>query len=445
MTYDAGGTVDGGGGQKAGLLPSRGGKVARSGAIYQEISRCRLCASSHLEAACGLGEQCLTGVFPKATDPQPPRGPLTLVRCARCELVQLRHSYESTELYGPSYGYRSGLNRSMVEHLGAAVQSLRRHVELDKGDLVLDIGSSDGTLLSFFPRHTYRLVGFDPSAEKFRHYYREDMHLMTDFFSAERFFAEFGSSARARLVTSLAMFYDLEDPLDFMRQIESILADDGVWHFEQSYLPAMLASNAYDTICHEHLEYYAVKQIKWMIDRAGLKILDIALNDVNGGSFAITAAKRGSPREANDAVVDRLLRQERQLGLGKRATYAAFEERVHRHRERLVQTLHQLKNDGRLVLGYGASTKGNVILQFCNIDKTLIPCIAEVNEQKFGCVTPGSGVPIVSEPEAKALKPDCFLVLPWHFKQNLVEKESEYLRKGGMMLFPLPEIEEIRG
>lgn len=144
-------------------------------------------------------------------------------------------------------------------------------------------------------------------------------------------------------------------------------------------------------------------------------------------------------------MIDRLLRQERQLGLGLPATYAAFEERVLRHRERLVQTLYQLKNDGRLVLGYGASTKGNVILQFCNIDKTLIPCIAEVNEQKFGCVTPGSDIPIVSEPEAKALKPDCFLVLPWHFKQNLVERESEFLRKGGMMLFPLPEIEEIRG
>lgn len=412
--------------------------------MYREITRCRLCGTDRLDLCLELGEQYLTGVFPKTPTAPLTRGPLTLVRCADCGLVQLRHSYNPTDLYGDNYGYRSGLNRAMVEHLRATANMLRERVPVRPGSVVVDIGSNDGTTLSFYAAGSCRLIGFDPSAARFQDFYREDIRLITDFFSAERFRAEYGPDARAHLVTSLAMFYDLEDPLDFMRQIEALLADDGVWHFEQSYLPAMLERNAYDTICHEHLEYYAAAQIQWMADRAGLRILDITRNDVNGGSFAVTVAKRNAPY-ATGVSVGAFLRAEAELGLDQPGTYAAFQARVFRHREELLTKLHALRRQGRLVFGYGASTKGNVILQFCHLDKSLIPCIAEINEHKFGCFTPGTGIPIVSEREAKAQRPDFFLVLPWHFRNTLIEREREFLQQGGTMLFPLPQIEETRG
>lgn len=411
--------------------------------MYRKVTGCRMCGGGDLSTLIELGDQYLTGVFPRQPDADLTRGPLTLVRCTECSLVQLLHSYDLTELYGAHYGYRSGLNRSMVAHLQATVTGLCSRLSPADGDIILDIGSNDGTTLASYDRKRFTLVGFDPSADKFRKYYCDGARLVTDFFSAARFGREFGAGARARLVTSLAMFYDLEDPLQFMREVESILAADGLWHFEQSYLPSMLATNAYDTICHEHLEYYAAGQIKWMTDRAGLKIVDIACNDVNGGSFAVTVAKRDAPYPENVAIVEEFLESERVKGLNTPAPYEAFRDRVLRHRDDLRDRLNRYKTNGRRVIGYGASTKGNVLLQFCGIDESLLPCIAEVNEEKFGCFTPGTHIPIVSEAEAKASNPDCMFVLPWHFRANLVEKEAEYLARGGAMLFPLPEILEV--
>ena len=209
-------------------------------------------------------------------------------------------------MYGGEYGYRSGLNRAMVEHLGGIVREMTAPAPLRCGDLVLDIGSNDGTLLSFYPPGGIDLVGMDPTAAKFAKYYKPHIRRIADFFTAERFKGLFGDR-KAKIVTSIAMFYDLDRPMDFMRQVAAVLADDGVWRFEQSYLPAMLAANSYDTTCHEHLEYYALRQIKYMADRAGLKILDVAFNDINGGSFAVTAAKADSPYAANTAAVEKIL------------------------------------------------------------------------------------------------------------------------------------------
>jgi hypothetical protein len=228
-----------------------------------------------------------------------------------------------------------------------------------------------------------------------------------------------------------------------MREVASILDDDGVWHFEQSYLPAMLAANSYDTACHEHLEYYGLRQIKYMADRAGLKILDVKLNDINGGSFAVTVAKAGASYTANAAQVERLLRREDELGLDTLAPYAAFQEAARAHRAELKDLLEKLKSEGRLVIGYGASTKGNVILQYCGITPRLLPCIAEVNAEKFGCFTPGTGIPIVSEAEALAMHPDYLLVLPWHFRRGICEREAAYLGSGGKLIFPMPRIEVV--
>ncbi len=343
-------------------------------------------------------------------------------------------------MYGENYGYRSSLNKSMVAHLADVVRKLTALVPVGPGDLMIDIGSNDGTLLSHYPQNGPTLVGMDPSAERFRGYYRPDIKLIVDFFPAGLAKAGLGDR-RAKIVTSIAMFYDLEDPIDFMRKIEGVLADDGVWHFEQSYMPEMLRVNAYDTICHEHVEYYGLTQIEWMAKRAELKILDVEVNDINGGSFAVTVARESSTHQPNRPAIDSILAEENRLGLHTLVPYEQFAERVFAHRDALRDTLNRISSEGKTVFGYGASTKGNVILQFCGLGPDDLPCIAEVNADKFGAFTPGSKIPIVSEAEAHARKPDYFLVLPWHFKRNLLEREGAYMEQGGRMLFPLPAIE----
>ena len=408
------------------------------------VPACRVCGSIDFAPLIGLGDQALTGVFPTDAAQSVTVGPLQLVRCrGACGLVQLQHSYDAAEMYGARYGYRSGLNRSMVDHLHAIVAGLRRLVAPARGDVILDIGSNDGTLLSGYPPGEADLFGMDPSADKFARYYRSDITRVVEFFDADRFLAA-SSGRRARVVTSIAMFYDLDDPLAFMRQVERVLADDGVWHFEQSYLPLMLRRTAYDTICHEHVEYYALRQIEWMAERAGLKIIDVSLNDTNGGSFAVTAAKAASGLTPNLPAIAAVRDAEDALGLATDAPFDAFADGVRRHRRELPQTLARLKAEGRRVLGYGASTKGNVILQYCGITPDLLPAIAEVNPDKFGCVTPGTHIPIISEADAMAQGPDVLVVFPWHFRDNILRREAEYLRGGGALLFPLPHIELVR-
>jgi len=243
-------------------------------------------------------------------------------------------------------------------------------------------------------------------------------------------------------VSSIAMFYDLEAPIEFARQVESILADNGIWHFEQSYMPSMLRLNSYDTVCHEHLEYYSLGVVKRILEQAGLRLVDVVMNAINGGSFAVTAAKATNKSvRANQPVIDWLLEQEDRMGLHTPRPFRDFEERVFRHRDDLTRLIRTLTADGKKILGYGASTKGNVVLQFCGLTARDIPAIAEVNQEKFGCVTPGSHIPIISEAEARASNPDYYLVLPWHFKDGIVRREKEFLSRGGRMIFPFPEIE----
>lgn len=411
---------------------------------FVEKSKCRLCASQELTGLLSLGEQHLTGVFPMAEQPCPGGGPLELMLCRTCGLVQLRHSFSPGELYGSHYGYRSSLNRSMVEHLRAKVGALLALRPLVEGDAALDIGSNDGTLLSFYPRGVL-LAGMDPSAGKFKEYYRDDIRLVVDFFSADRFAREFGPDVQPKIVTSVAMFYDLEEPQAFVDQIASLLHPLGVWHLEQSYLPSMLATNSYDTICHEHLEYYGLNQVRRMLDKAGLDVLDVSLNPVNGGSFAVTAAHKGVDLPRNQKAVDDLLARERLLGLDTEEPFRAFGARVRAHKDQLLGLLRDLRAQGKTVLGYGASTKGNVLLQYCGLTSELLPAIAEVNPLKFGAVTPGTRIPIVSEEEARAMRPEYFLVFPWHFRDNIVERERAFLASGGKLIFPLPEIRIVSG
>ena len=396
--------------------------------------------SRNLISVLSLGEQSLTGVFP--ADPSEPvtAGPLELVWCPDSGLLQLKHSYDLQEMYGMNYGYRSGLNQSMVAHLHGKIASLERLKPVSAGDLVLDIGSNDATTLKAYSNADALRVGMDPTGIKFREFYGDGIQLIPDFFSASAFESMFPNK-RAAIVTSIAMFYDLEDPNAFVADIAKVLADDGVWHFEQSYMPSMLRTNAYDTVCHEHIEYYSLLPVKRLLETHGLKILDVQMNSINGGSFAITASHKHSTRKQNQPVVEWLLEQEEGMGLHTPAPFRQFEERVFEHRRNLLNLVKALVADGKRVLGYGASTKGNVLLQFCGLTHQEIPAIAEVNVDKFGKYTPGTGIPIVSEAEAKAMRPDYFLVLPWHFKDSILKREQEYLASGGKMIFPMPEIE----
>lgn len=414
--------------------------------MLKEIVKCRICGNSDLVQVLDLGSQYLTGVFPKSRDEVITSGPLELVKCSAgagcCGLLQLRHSYDLKEMYGQNYGYRSGLNLSMVRHLHEKVRKILEMVDLAPGDIVIDIGSNDSTLLQGYPEGKATLVGIDPTGRKFMDYYPPHIILIPDFFSSSCVKDRFGGK-KAKIVTSIAMFYDLEDPTNFMEQIHDVLDDNGIWVFEQSYMPTMLEMNAYDTVCHEHLEYYGLKQIKWMTDRAGLKIIDVELNNVNGGSFSVTASKAGSSFPEATELLQKMLLEEERLGLDTLAPYDAFRDRVYRHREELAGFISQVESGGKKVLGYGASTKGNVILQFCGLTPREVPFIAEVNRDKFGCYTPGTLIPIISEEEARGMRPDYFMILPWHFRPGIIDRERAYLESGGKLFFPLPRLEVV--
>ncbi|MBP7807785.1 MAG: methyltransferase domain-containing protein [Bacteroidia bacterium] len=407
--------------------------------MYNEITKCRISGSSNLIQVLSLGEQYLTGVFPKTIDEPVTKGPLDLLWCPDSGLLQMKQSYNLDEMYGDNYGYRSGLNASMVKHLTHKIHSLEKMISLTENDLVIDIGSNDATSLKAYKKKCKK-VGIDPTGLKFKEYYTEEIELIPDFFT-EKVFREKFATEKAKIITSIAMFYDLEHPAQFVKEIYNCLHDDGIWHFEQSYMPSMLRTNSYDTICHEHLEFYSFRVVKNLLESCNMKVVDVQMNSVNGGSFAVTASKKSCSLKSNNAIINWMLRQEDDMALDTPKPYKEFEERVFKHRKNLTELINSLVDDGKKIFAYGASTKGNVLLQFCGFTSKQIPYVAEVNSQKFGCFTPGTNIPIISEKEAHALKPDYFLVLPWHFKSSILEREHEYIENGGKFIFPLPEIE----
>ena len=416
--------------------------------IYKEIESCRICGNQELDLILDLGTLALTGVFPKTQSEEVPTGPLNLVKCREsnsknsCGLVQLRESYNPELMYGHNYGYQSGINKSMVQHLHNKVKNILGYVTLNFEDIVVDIGSNDSTLLQAYPKEQINLVGFDPTGIKFKKYYPDHITLITDFFNSKTFKKKFGNK-KAKIITSIAMFYDLEEPLEFVREVYDILSDDGIWVLEQSYMPLMLEVNAFDTICHEHLEYYRLKQIHWMMKKVGFKIIDIEVNQINGGSFSVTVAKSDSPLSETPSI-EKFLIDEQSKGLDTSRPYDEFRNNVFEFKIQIRELLNKIHNEKGVVLGYGASTKGNVILQFAEITAKDIPYIGEVNTEKYGCYTPGTLIPIISEDEARKMNPDYFFVFPWHFKEFILEKEKAMPNNKTALLFPLPSIESYR-
>lgn len=406
-----------------------------------KIHKCRSCKSKKLEKAFNLGNQFLTGVFPENKKQYVTKGYLSLVICKNCSLLQLEHSFDTEEMYGDNYGYMSSLNQAMFDHLKNKVAKLKSKINLVSNDIIIDIGSNDGTFLSFFEKK-FKLIGVDPTIKKFHKFYKKNILKISDFFSKESVVKILGKK-KAKLITSISMFYDLPDPIKFVEDIYDCLDKDGLWHLEQSYMPSMIKNISYDTICHEHLEYYSLKSIKFILDKVGFKIIDIEFNEINGGSFAISAAKKKSYHKEDKKTVQWLLQKEETLRYNELKTHKAFYKECLKQKLLLINLLRNLKDMKKKVFGYGASTKGNVILQFCNIDKNLIPYIGEVNKYKFNRFTPGSNIRIISEDKLKKMRPDYLLVLPWHFKDFIIKKEKKFLSNGGKLIFPLPDIEII--
>jgi len=405
------------------------------------LTSCRGCGSSQLRLVLNLGVQALSGVFPKPGQAVP-TGPLQLVRCQEwtCGLLQLAHTCDVNVLYGKDYGYRSGLNSSMARHLQEQVARVREYARLREGDLIVDIGANDGTTLRAWPAGKYDLVGIDPTAAKFKDFYPPQVRRIADFFPSDAVRKELGGR-KAAFITSFAMFYDVPDPVGFMREIASLLADDGVWMFEQSYMPAMLSTNAFDNVCHEHLEYYGLWQIMMFADRAGLKILDVDFNDTNGGSFCVVAGRKDSALLGKDAKLSLIIGNEKDQRLYDDGLYLTFDERVAAACADLVGFLQKARQEGKRVFGLGASTKGNVLMQRAGIGPDLVAAIGDVNPDKYGCVTPGTGIPIIPEDEMLARNPDYLLALPWHFRKVFLSSPKF---SGRTLVFPLPKLDIVR-
>ena len=406
----------------------------------QIVAFCRVCRSSNLQEIINLGSQPLSGVFPQNEHEFVSSGELRLMRCAECGLVQLGSSFPSEEMYGENYGYRSGLNSTMVNHLERIAKGLIRRIDFAPNDVICDIGSNDGTFLKNFEGLSLKLIGIDPTAEKYRNHYPSGMKVVSEFFSSETYFAN--QSQKAKIVTSIAMFYDLENPVGFATQVNEVLCEDGYWLIEMSYAPWMQTSGAYDTICHEHLEYYSLGDLTNILKLSGFYIRDVSTNAINGGSITVLARKISQALTDPSGEYYRWLSaEESRSQVNTFASWIEFAQRVESRRDSLRSLIGEITNAGKTLYGLGASTKGNVLLNYSNLDKSLIPAIGEVNPYKYGRVTPGSHIPITSEQDILDIKPDYLLFLPWHFRENAIQKYAPYLTAGGRFIFPLPSVE----
>lgn len=408
-------------------------------ARFQDVTGCRLCGGSALDQVVDLGAQALGSIFPRAHESDPPKAPLVLVRCMGCGLVQLRYTVSRSSLYTYDYGYCSGINSTMREHLQELADWAERRVALRPGDIVLDVGCNDGTLLKSFRRPGLRRIGIDMIAGKFSNQVPPDVLLWESAFSAASWAAAC-KGEKARLVATISVFYGLEAPNETVAAIASALAPDGVWIIEQAYLWAMLHRCAYDAICHEHIAYYGLAQIEALAAANGLRVFDAALTPCNGGSLRLALCHAGAEYPPEKRRLDRLSCFE-SAATASPSAYVGFAAKVAKSRDDLLSFVHSATRRRKSIFVYGASTKGNTLLQYCQLDGSVIAAAAERNPEKIGRRTPGTAIPIVSEETARQMRPDYFLVLPWHFRREFVERESAFRNKGGRLVFPLPNLE----
>ena len=389
---------------------------------------CRLCSSPNLRSMFSLGDQFINDFVDKEYIDKGIKAPLELVICDSCSLLQLKHTAPQELLYSRHYWYRSGVTDTMKNALREITNEIERLISLQPGDVVLDIGANDGTLIDSYDVSGLVKVGCEPANNLIPMLREKTEFVMHDFWSSSAYMhhAKKWGVGKAKVITAIGMFYDLEDPNSFIYDIKESLDDDGIFVAQLMCLASMLKKNDLGNICHEHIEYYSFNSLKYMFEKNGLEIFKVSENDVNGGSYRIYARhlKNGSI-EYSEACDD--------------ADIMAFYHRIEANKQACVSFIKAEVAKGKRVYVYGASTKGNVILQYYGLDSTVITAAAERSPEKWGKYTIGSGIPIISEESARLAQPDYFLVLPWAFFDEFYLRETEWRKKGGKFIVPLPD------
>jgi SAM-dependent methyltransferase len=405
------------------------------------ITSCRSCGSKDFIEVLSLGDLYLSDFVEKNLSEKPAKFPLDLLLCSSCTLLQLRETTSGEYLYTDRYGYRSGINTTMRQELTGLAQSVESIVPLQDGDVVIDIGCNDGTLLQSYKAPSIRRVGFDPVKKFARFFDDTSVSFISDYFGIDAFRKHFPDT-KAKIITAIAMFYDLDDPNKFVSELAACLDTDGVCVLQQNYLLGMLEQNAYDNIVHEHLEYYSLRSLEFLLTRHDLEVFDVLENDINGGSFRTYIKHKNNTRVVTKRVAA-MRKKEKIAKLDEVGTYLAFAERVQKNRDILRAFIEKEVAEGKRFYVYGASTRGNTLLQYCGLNTNLISAAVERNPEKWGKKIASVDIPIISEEQARKDRPDYMLVLPWFFKAEFLERERAYLESGGHFIFPLPEFEII--
>ncbi len=400
------------------------------------IKRCRSCKKKRLKNLFSLGSLSYTGKFPSKNQ-NIKKKKIELVICKNCELVQLAHNFDLKYLYGPDYGYRTGINRTMLSHVKEVVKNLTKITKLKKKDYVLDIASNDGSLLNFYKKKA-TTFGIDPILNKYQKEYKNIDYKINDFFSAKKIFNK--TKKKFKIITALSVFYDAKNPDNFMGDLRKLVSSDGVIMIEFADLDSILKFKMFDTICHEHLEYYSSKVIIELAKKNGLRVFDIKQNDINGGSKQYFMCLNSSIIKTKSKVIKKTLNKERRSKLSNPKTFFAFYREIQSIKKNILKKIDNIKSEGKRIHCYGASTKGNVLLQYFGLNHKKIDFVAERNKNKYGLFTPGTKIKIISEKKSRSLKPEYYLVLPWHFKKEILLREKKIIKRGTNFIFPLPKL-----
>ncbi len=406
-----------------------------------KITNCRNCKSKYFSKLFTLGKMCFTGKFPKNLTTNIPKVVISLIMCKSCKLVQLDRNFNPKYLYDTNYGYRTGINATMTQHVNGVVKESIKIVKLKKKDSVLDIASNDGTLLNFYKKNIFR-VGIDPLIKKYKNQYKNINFGIQDFFSYKAIQKK-KINKKFKIITALSMFYDLSDPNKFLEDVKKVLDKEGIFVLEHADLLSIIKNCQFDTICHEHLEYYSTKVIIELMNKNELRVFNLKANTINGGSMRYYICHKDSKYKNNNKKINKILREEMKSKLDKPNTFNDFFKLINVQKKKLLKLINKIIKKKETIHGYGASTKGNVLLQYFGINSNKISYIADRNPQKVNLYTPGTKIKIVSESFSRMCKPNYYLVLPWHFKKEIILREKKIIKKGTRLIFPLPKMKII--
>lgn len=411
-------------------------------------------SNKELQPLFSLGLIHISDFLKPEEDPKADPCELALAFDEESKLVQLTCQPDKMNMWGSMYWYRSGTNQFMKNALKDVVEKTMDCIpDLEEKPIFLDIASNDGTLLSFVGDTAYK-IGVDCS-----NYPESSAHanlIIQDYFSAKTYKEHVSNliptskDQSPYYVTCCAMFYDLDDPIGFLKDVYEVMHDEGIFVLQLSYTPLMLIQTELGNICHEHLCYYNLTSLKYVLDKSGFVARDVELNNTNGGSIRIYCQKDISNEkrfktpadlEIAKVRVESILRWEECEGYNSPEKYLDFFKKIQSLKEKVTHFIRSERAEGKKVWGYGASTKGNTMLQYFGLKNDDIEYIAERQELKHGLRTIGTNIPICSEASMREEKPDYLLVLPWHFISEFKEREREYLASGGKFIVPCPKFE----